>query len=842
MLAQAVVSDSDRVIVLDDNYEVVYLDSLAQTYQSLKSKGKIDSTTLSLALELANKFGQLQPEKGLAYADEGLEMASSIRREDYSGNFYAAKGLIYRQKGYSDLALAAYQKALNVVEKYNLKQIIHYSLIDIGNIYYDQKDYEKALNYYQAAATRSMEQNNGRGNAVALNNIAIVYRQKGDFNRAMAYFKKALQQRIKSGENILVGHSYLYISNVYLRLNQLDSALFYAQGAIDSLKKYKVWKEYAWANQTYGRVQYARGDFKSGDYAFEVARAKFSELGFSIEVNEINIIHANEKLKRGQVEEALIMLKRELEVAEEAKNLLMATNASTSLYEHFKSVGNSKEALYYFEKLVGFEKQRRDQEMERNLADMELKYLLNNKESELVKSKESLSQQQMFIDKIKFRNRFLIGLSIISLVALIGLIRAVYHKSRNNRKLLEQNDIIERQNAEIQTNIAIIEKAKSETEKLLRAKSEFLSHMSHEIRTPMNSILGLTDLLLEDVAESKSHDKLQSIKYAADVLLVIINDILDIASIEEGKIGINLEQTELRRLFRELENNLTFKAKNKNIKLLLDLAPELPEYVQTDQTRLFQILMNLVSNAIKFTEKGQVKLSCHVLKRDEKRVQLRFKVTDTGIGIPLDQQASIFESFHQGGKEIQRTYGGTGLGLTITRRLLQLFDSEIKLKSMPGVGSEFSFDLHFDMSALAENPIKVDQKLPDIDLSGLSLLYVEDNEMNQKVMSLLLHRADVKLDFASNGKEGLNKLQEFEYDGVLMDFHMPVMDGLTCTRAIRSGEYNVHNPAVPIIGITADVFEESAHEGMLSGMNATIKKPINKRELFNAISTYCKKA
>src|SRR5690606_26473313 len=135
-------------------------------------------------------------------------------------------------------------------------------------------------------------------------------------------------------------------------------------------------------------------------------------------------------------------------------------------------------------------------------------------------------QQQMFIDKIKFRNRFLIGLSIISLVALIGLIRAVYHKSRNNRKLIEQNDIIERQNTEIQTNIAIIEKAKSETEKLLRAKSEFLSHMSHEIRTPMNSILGLTDLLLEDVAESKSHDKLQSIKYAADVLLVIINDIL----------------------------------------------------------------------------------------------------------------------------------------------------------------------------------------------------------------------------------------------------------------------------------------------------------------------------
>lgn len=841
-IAQAVVSDSDRVIVIDNNYAQAHLDSLEKTYFALKTKGRFDSTTLSIALELANKFGQLKPEKGLAFADEGLEIAMAIGHEDYSGNFYSAKGLIYRQKGYSDLALGSYQKALHIVEKYNLKQSIHYALIDIGNIYFDQKEYSKALDYYQAAATRSLKQSSDRGNAVALNNIALVYRQKGDYSRAMTFFKKALAHRIQAGEFMLLGHSYLYISNLYLRLNELDSALHYAKSAIDSLGKHKIWNEFAWGNVTYGRVQYARGDYKSGDQAFEIARNKFTELGISIEVNEINIIHANEKLKSGQVAEALSMLKRELAVAEDTKNLILAKNASSSLYEHFKAVNNSKEALLYFEKLVAFEKQSRDQEMERNLADMELKYLLNNKESELNQSKERLAQLRVFIDKIEWRNRFLIGLSLISIIALFGLIWAVYHKSRNNRKLLEQNDIIERQNSEIQANIALIEKAKAETEKLLRAKSEFLSHMSHEIRTPMNSILGLTDLLLEDVSESKSHDKLQSIKYAADVLLVIINDILDISSIEEGKIGINIEQTDLRRMFRELENNLAFKAKNKKIKLLVDLDPTLPDFVQTDHTRLFQVLMNLVSNAIKFTEKGQVKLSCHVLKGDEKRVQLRFKVTDTGIGIPLDQQDSIFESFHQGGKEIQRTYGGTGLGLTITRRLLQLFDSEIKLKSMPGVGSEFSFDMNFDIESAVEAPTKPDTKRVEIEISGLHLLYVEDNEMNQKVMSLLLNRANVQLDFASNGKEGLNKLQEFDYDGVLMDFHMPVMDGLSCTRAIRSGEFNLRNPNIPIIGITADVFEESAHEGMVSGMNTTIKKPINKRELFTAISTYCKPA
>jgi CheY-like chemotaxis protein/two-component sensor histidine kinase len=325
------------------------------------------------------------------------------------------------------------------------------------------------------------------------------------------------------------------------------------------------------------------------------------------------------------------------------------------------------------------------------------------------------------------------------------------------------------------------------------------------------------------------------------VLLVIINDILDIASIEEGKIGINLESTDLKRMFRELENNLSFKARQKKVDLRMELSPELPERVLTDQTRLFQILMNLVSNAIKFTEKGHVKLICDVLKSEEKGVQLRFKVIDTGIGIPVEQQASIFESFNQGGKEIQRTYGGTGLGLTITRRLLQLFDSEIKLKSMPGIGSEFSFDMHFDLASNQAATPKTALKQPEKDLEGLTLLYVEDNEMNQKVMALLLSRAKVQLDFAFNGKEALELLRDHTYDGVLMDFHMPVMDGLSCSRAIRSGNHPVQNKDIPIIGITADVFEESAHEGMLSGMNTTIKKPINKRELFNAIESLCRK-
>lgn len=830
----------DRVIAHGDNYAKAYIDSLETLYNQRIKAGQIDSLTFFILQELSAKYGQTKPEKGLSLADEGIRLASEFGFETQVAHFFATKGLIYRNRGYHDLSLKSYTRTLEIMQRNKIDDAVQFTYIDIGNIYYDQQDFVNAMAYYEKAAKSAKDKNNPRSLVVAYNNMAIVHRQKGEFDKAIEYFNKGMELREYMEDYGLVGHSALYIANVLIRTQAYAEAERYAQRAADSLLKYKYWNALSWSYVAMGRIQYALKNSTKGDTYFQQAINTLEKYNFIPEINEVVIIHAKEKLSLGQHATAVQMLKKALKLAEDTENLLLARNASSYLYEHFKSTGNSREALYYHEKLINIEKTTRDQEVVRKLADMELKYQLSNKESELQISRQNLNKQQVQLEAIKIRNRYLLVGSALIVLILIWLISTLIQKNKSTRSLLEKNKIIAEQKEEIEKNLVELQRAKLEAEKLLKLKSDFLSQMSHEIRTPMNSILGLTNILLDDVKDEAAEDKLQSIKYATEILLVIINDILDLAIIEEGKIKLNRLPVNLKRLFTELEKNLSLKAREKNIQLVWDIDPDLPNWVLSDDTRLFQILMNLISNAIKFTDEGKVSISCVQKKASEQHVRLKFKIKDTGIGIAPEKQKVIFESFHQGSRDIQRNYGGTGLGLTITRRLLELFDSEIKLKSTPGVGSEFSFELMFDVADSPLRPLTSKQDAKQYDLQGLYLLYVEDNDMNQKVMSLLLGRAGVQLDFAKNGQEAMVLLIQNKYDGVLMDFHMPVMDGLSCTRAIRVGSAGPENLLIPIIGVTADVFEESTKEGQLSGMNAIVKKPINKDELFSCIVTHCR--
>jgi len=832
-------TDSNRTIVIGENFEVRYLDSLESALEIRKERGKYDTVTLELALELANKFSRLLPNKGIYFADDGLRLTVKANREDFSGFFYTAKGNIYREKGYSDLALDAYLKALDIENKYKRTNYTHFALIDIGNIYYDQRDYAKAIAYYQDAANRAETTNHLKALAVAQNNMALVYRQQGDYENALQYFLLALETREKDKDYILIGHSQQYISNLYLRMKEYDNAVKYIDLAKENFTRHKVWNELAWTFVTRGRIEFARGNFAAGQKAYEEAKARFKEIRFINDYNEVSIQYANQLFLFNRPAMAVSILKEALEYADQVEHLAQAKVAARSLYDHFKSIQDYKSALLYHEKLTSLDSISQKQEIDRKLADMELKFLLSTKESELLRSQESLAKQQVLIDKVRLRNRYLIASAVLSVLALMAMVWALFQKGRNNKKLVEQNEIIEKQKREIEESLHAIEKSKLQAEKLLQAKSEFLSHMSHEIRTPMNSIIGLTDLLMEEIKDTVSFDKLQSIKYAADLLLVIINDILDIASIEEGKIKLDFVATDLHRLFKELNNSLSFRARQKSIELTLEIPEEIPHYVIADPARLFQILLNLTSNAVKFTNEGTVHVSCKLIKQLGNSVRIRFEVKDTGIGIESDKQTEIFESFNQGSRDIQRMYGGTGLGLTITRRLLQMFDSEIKLRSTPGVGSEFSFEMNFELPEKSKEVAQAKQLVKLEKLTGLRLLYVEDNDMNQKVMSLLLNKHQITLEFAKNGQIALEMLQQNRYNGVMMDFHMPVMDGLACTREIRSATSKVLQPNIPVIGITADVFQESAREGLASGMNITIRKPIDKSELYEVLIRYC---
>lgn len=433
---------------------------------------------------------------------------------------------------------------------------------------------------------------------------------------------------------------------------------------------------------------------------------------------------------------------------------------------------------------------------------------------------------------------------LLLLAVLFTLVMAwlLHQKSETAQALLVQKGLVEEMNKEIADRNTALRHSKNEIEKLLRIKTNFIAQMSHEIRTPLNAILGLSELLLKEAKGSEVQDKLQSIRYAGDILLVIINDILDLASLEEGAVSFDEVPIRLHKLAQEIHHNLSPKALQKDVGFEVIIAPAVPHYVLADRTRLYQVLINLSNNALKFTNSGKVTLEIQSLFNDKETCRLRFVVADTGIGIKEEMLPHIFKSFEQGGSDIQKKYGGTGLGLTITQRLVGLMGGEVTVSSTKGLGSVFSFELTFKLASKDALEMEAhDESESRLDFSNVKLLYVEDNLMNQKVMSLILKTYGIQPILANNGLEALDLLEKHPFDLVFMDFRMPEMDGFTATRNIRAYPTHHFNYGIPVIGVTADVFDESAVKGLSVGMNDTLTKPIETEKLAQVLVKYLKK-
>lgn len=437
-------------------------------------------------------------------------------------------------------------------------------------------------------------------------------------------------------------------------------------------------------------------------------------------------------------------------------------------------------------------------------------------------------------------------------------------------------DIEDQKRAELERASLIVNAQVAEEASKL--KSEFLANMSHEIRTPMNSIIGMAEILLETSLSEDQRKYVQIFNRAGNTLLGLINNILDLSKIEAGSLELENADFDLNEVISSLADILSLRARQKGINLVIQIRPGVASHYIGDANRLRQILVNLVSNSIKFTSVGEVVLKVEAIHKSSQPGILSFSITDTGIGMSTDQIARLFRPFTQGDSSITKNYGGTGLGLTISKQLVEKMGGHIGVESKLGVGSRFNFEIPIRASSQnsksvnvdlshsrtlvldAEKPVPknallstINQELAltnpastpqtklskaaatEVDKRPLRILLVDDNEDNRLLILVYLKNSPYKVDLSEDGLAAFEKFKSEKYDLVLMDMQMPVMDGRTATRTIRKWEKENQQRPTPIIALTANALKEEMHQSIEAGCQAHVTKPVKKDELLKII-------
>lgn len=391
-------------------------------------------------------------------------------------------------------------------------------------------------------------------------------------------------------------------------------------------------------------------------------------------------------------------------------------------------------------------------------------------------------------------------------------------------------------------NISDISAQKSYQEQLIKSKQlaeygkktkeTFLANMSHELRTPVNGIIGLSNLLRKTELTDQQNSLIELLEVSSQSLLGVINDVLDISKIDAGKFSIIRSPNNLHDVVRSVYRLLKFRADEEFIEFFLEIDEDVPDYVVFDSLRLNQILMNLLSNALKFTKRGHVKLKVSVLEKKGNKAKLNFIVEDTGIGIPQHRLGAIFDSFEQAEEDTATKYGGTGLGLAIVKKLAELKGGELTVESQVNKGSVFTFTNWYTLASKPKEEIVTDGTLHEFE--NLNILVAEDNLINQFMLSKILKDWKANVDIVSNGLKVLDKLVEKSYDIILMDTHMPEMNGYQAARKIRL-DFAEPKRSIPIISLSAASFEHEQQEAIAAGMNDVLPKPFQPEQLHRKI-------
>lgn len=691
------------------------------------------------------------------------------------------------------------------------------SQILLAGKYYRNTDYEKALEISKLVLVRSFKIDDDYLISRSYNMIGVIYNEFSDSKRAIEFYKKALKYANHTENDTLKDWIYGNLGSVY----------YYDNIDIDKgIKFYKIALKYADKVGVTEQMNYDK---------LNLASAYFTKKDFKTGIIFINEIEKFIKTK-GDEESKLQMYallgiyfshKNKPDLAENYFNKAISIGISNNfdtylidiydnLWRFYLKYDKIKEAKLFKEKYTSLSQKIYSPEKKVNLKNSSIQIALDEYRNQLEKIE---LKNEMELEKIK--NSRTINLILSILIPFLLVLIFFLFKNNKTKKTLYEALLISNKNLQI---------AKETAEENSRLKSQFVSTISHELRTPLYGVIGITDILIEEHPDLKNNLHVDSLKFSANYLLALVNDVLQISKMDENKIVLNNTAFNLNESIITIKNALSFMADNNGNVLNIDFDPTIPSLLIGDELRLSQIFMNLLSNALKFTKNGEVTLSANVAKMEGEYYYLKFQIKDTGIGIAKEDQSKIFEKFVQ----IERKgsdYEGTGLGLTIVKKLISLFESEIHIESKENQGTTFYFTIRFKIAkeeiSNTEAPIQAEEGM----LLNLKILVVEDNKINQIVTKKIIESKNHNCFIVNNGLEAIDLVKNETFDLILMDINMPILNGYETSKRIRNLKINT-----PIIALTALNKNEVVDKLKDSGIDDIIIKPFNQKQLFDTIN------
>lgn len=676
-----------------------------------------------------------------------------------------------------------------------------------------------------------------------------------NYKNSLDYSQKAIDFSKRNKDLKGQANSLAALGRFYFELKKYDDAIENFNRSLEIYNKFKPTSEQAFAYYNLGLCHMEREDYSQAENNFNKAKSIYESIKIPDAIELLNlqkgiVYHAKGKNREaasifggliakpdtedfykikaealyhmGMIEFeknrnnlALSYLKMALELNEKDRNIDLKSKLYKGISSVYENLTDESSALFFLKKHLELNDTIVQLTQERLGADDYNKFKENEALKDIQQLKKANEQQK---DNARFQK--VISILAIALISILSLLSLSLYK--NNIIRNQSNVMLKEKNQELQL-------AKDKAEKASKARAEFLSTVSHELRTPLNAINGITHLMLEENPKKSQLQYLESLKFSGNYLLTFINEILEINRIESNNVQAEAINFNLKLLLENIQNSLKEMAIANHNKYVVEIDPEIPDNLLGDPTKLSQIFINLINNALKFTHNGQVTVIAKVEDKDEEKISISFKVIDTGIGIPEDKQETIFDSFSQGSIEINRKYGGTGLGLNIVKKLVDILGGRIAVESKVGLGSTFS--VWVDLKRGCELPLEQNTDYDESVFINKKVLLIEDNKINQMITKKMLENKQILVEIIDNGEDAIEAVKNNYYDLVLMDVHLPGINGTIATQTIRT--FDTHTR---IIALTAISLNENREMLLSYGMNDVVTKPFDPNTFYRVIA------